>query len=154
MRAPKCFGAIALASFCCMAAKEQTEKKKQETPALIQALSAGEFTKAKELIAKGADPNSKDSQGGTALMWAAERGQAELVETLIAKGSRVNEKDPAGSTALMNAVSNGNVAIARILLSHGAPWRRPTGIRDKGRPQPHYRGGIRRQNRDRSASAG
>ncbi len=73
---------------------------------LLEAVMAGDAARAGQLLAGGADANSRDAYGATALMNAAHNGDLEMVETLLAAGAEVDAKDELGWTALMKACFN------------------------------------------------
>lgn len=75
---------------------------------LIIAAQYGEPDIVKLLIAKGANPNSKDYSGDTALHWAAYKGYTSVVNVLIAAGADINAKSNMNYTPLMEAVRQGN----------------------------------------------
>ena len=69
---------------------------------LIKAATAGNTTKAKELIESGADVNARDKEGRqTPIMFAASGNHAELARLLIEKGAEVNAKDASDWTPLL-----------------------------------------------------
>lgn len=73
---------------------------------LLDAVKAGDLAQAGQLLAGGADLNTRDAYGATALMNAAHSGNAEMVEALLAAGAEVDAKDELGWTALMKACYN------------------------------------------------
>lgn len=72
------------------------------------------------LLAKGANPNLRDTRGTTPLVTAANAGFVEGVELLLAKGARVDEPNSAGETPLITAVHRKDTGLMRVLLVAGA----------------------------------
>ncbi len=72
------------------------------------------------LIAKGADINTKDSQGNTALHLAIRSRAEELVKMLLAGGVDINAADTEGCTPLHRALAEGDEVMAKMLLEGGA----------------------------------
>ena len=72
------------------------------------------------LLAKGANPDMRDSGGNTALMLAAQIGYAEGLSLLIDRRAQVDLGNSRGETPLMRAVQNRDIATVRTLLSAGA----------------------------------
>jgi len=102
--------------------------------ALLEAASAGDLRRARELVEKGADVDSADVSNWTALMEACANGHSDMVSFLVERGAQVNVRRkgfpfvvsalgarvPAGATALMAACFAGDVASVRLLLQSGA----------------------------------
>ncbi len=65
-------------------------KNKDGKTALLLACEQGNFEKAKELVAKGADINARDNNGRTPLMIACEKGQSDMVIYLLANGADIS----------------------------------------------------------------
>lgn len=57
----------------------------------------------KYLLAAGANPNAKDSEGFPALILACEWGREEVMRLLLRNGAKVNATGPGNLTALMTA---------------------------------------------------
>ena len=72
------------------------------------------------LLAKGADPNLRDSAGTTPLVLATNLGFVEGVELLVASGARVDEPNSTGETPLIAALTRHNLGLVRSLLKGGA----------------------------------
>src|SRR5262245_17449250 len=87
---------------------------------LLESAQLGQLTRAKELLAKGADVNTADRRGFTPLMWASAGGDMALVRQLIESGAAVDRKANDGSTALILASANGFTEVVRTLLARGA----------------------------------
>lgn len=94
---------------------------------LVLALEDGDKSKAKALLARGADANARSKDGETVLMIAAANGHLDLVKELISAGADVNAKGPDGYTALMYALSGDQEEIVQILLENGADVNAKTG---------------------------
>lgn len=120
---------------------------------LLLAASKGDLSKIRELLAQGADVNSKDFQGETPLhkaknletveallshaaavddrnnygftplIRAASLARSTVVQALIGKGAAINAKNKYGNTALMSAAMIGCVEVVEILLRSGADPR-------------------------------
>ncbi len=56
---------------------------------------------AAALLAVGADPDVKDTDGRTSVWWAAYDGTADILQLLIEGGGNVNEPDDEGRTPLI-----------------------------------------------------
>lgn len=72
------------------------------------------------LLAKGANPDLRDSRGATPLQTAVNLGFQEGVELLVGQRARVDDPNSAGETPLITAVHRRNVPIMRMLLKAGA----------------------------------
>jgi len=53
------------------------------------------------LLEKGADIESKDTDGQTPLSWAAQDGCEAVVQLLLEKGADIESKDTDGQTPLL-----------------------------------------------------
>src|SRR5947199_148509 len=95
--------------------------KKALPPPLMPAAVKGDSKDVQALLAKGAEPGEKNSNGWTPLLVAAERGHTAVVQALLTKGAEVNAKEPKqGRTALFVAAANGDAATLQVLLAKGA----------------------------------
>jgi uncharacterized protein len=72
------------------------------------------------LLAKGADPNLRDSQGNTALMDAVRIGFSEGAQQLVSNGAKVDVTNDSGETPLIAAVQTHDIVTVRVLLGAGA----------------------------------
>lgn len=96
--------------------------------ALVEAIDAQDFEKAKALLDLGADPNDKgigNNKDKTALHMAMYKSSVEMVELLIARGADVNKCNFQGYTTLGIATSAGKNEEVRLkmidlLLDNGA----------------------------------
>jgi ankyrin repeat protein len=84
---------------------------------LILATKNGDVHKIRELLARGANVNWKDSQGETPLMQAADLSTVRL---LLEEGANVDDKNNYGFTALIRASSLGLSSVVKALLEKGA----------------------------------
>jgi ankyrin repeat protein len=83
-----------------------------------EATLKNDVKKMEELLKKGADINSKDSNGKTALMLAATSGNITAMETLVNKfHANVTVKDKNDQTALSQAASMGLNDSVKTLLN-------------------------------------
>lgn len=72
------------------------------------------------LLAHGADPDQKRSDGTPAIVIAARHGDDAAVDTLVEAGADVNAGDHQGRTALMHAVERNERRVIATLLTAGA----------------------------------
>jgi len=87
---------------------------------LLVAARSNNVARAQELLAAGAEVNSRDRNGDSALNLAASRGNVELAEAMLAAKADVNLANIAGVTPLMGASFAGNGPLVRRLLAAGA----------------------------------
>ena len=96
---------------------------------LHEAVRTGNKDTVKQLLALGADVNSRTEKDTTVLYEAAFRGHKEIVELLLAHGASVNDYITDGDsifihteekTALYRAAREGHKEIVELLLAHGA----------------------------------
>jgi ankyrin repeat protein len=94
--------------------------------ALSQAVKGKDIVKVKELLGKGANPNSADGFGQTLLHRAIPTNgvetqqDADVVKALLAGGANPNFTSNFGTTALHTAAYHGLTKIAQALLDKGA----------------------------------
>src|SRR5437867_2446403 len=86
---------------------------------LHKAVIDEDLSKAKALLAKGADVEAREFQGKTPLHLAAYK-QREMVALLIANQANVNDKDNKGLTPLHIAALGGDIEIIESLVSNHA----------------------------------
>ena len=87
---------------------------------LIEAVGRGDNGQVENLLARGAEVNTKDARGSTSLMLACSNSQLQVAKLLVEKGADVNATDKEERTALIIAVSQGNPQIVKLLLEKGA----------------------------------
>ncbi|KAK1021235.1 putative ankyrin-repeat protein, partial [Friedmanniomyces endolithicus] len=73
------------------------------------------------LLAKGADPDMKTTNGQTALHFAASKTNLDTARKLIAHKASARTKDKRGQLPLHRAAAVGNVPIVKLLLDHRSP---------------------------------
>ena len=100
-----------------------------EQPEIIAAARAGDATAVRELLAAGADPNTRlqgsdinvpggaGIPGRTALILAAYGGHVEVARELLAAGADVNLLDGGGFSALWVAASGNRLGVMNALLA-------------------------------------
>jgi ankyrin repeat protein len=95
-------------------------KTAAETPAepLFQAIQKSDAAGMKQLLDRGLDPNTRDSEDTPALMAAVLYADASCVKLLLDRGADPNATNKAGATALMWAMPD--VAKAKLLIAAGA----------------------------------
>lgn len=87
---------------------------------LVAAIEDTDAEAVAKLLAAGADPDSRNSDGAPVLLLAASEGELELVRLLLDAGAEVDSIDALGMSALMYAVLSGNVQVAERLIAGGA----------------------------------
>eukprot|EP00933_Yihiella_yeosuensis_P063149 TRINITY_DN66237_c0_g1_i1.p1 TRINITY_DN66237_c0_g1~~TRINITY_DN66237_c0_g1_i1.p1 ORF type:complete len:226 (+),score=58.64 TRINITY_DN66237_c0_g1_i1:70-747(+) len=107
-----------------------TDEAKEEAERLWQAVAfrgfcdKGDMEQIDEMIANGANPNYKMTDGSNwnVLMLAVNGGHKELVDKFMKGGKfpKVDEKDPQGFQAIMIAALKGHAGICRTLLEKKA----------------------------------
>ena len=74
----------------------------------------------KDLLARGADPNTLDAQGDPVLVVAARAGNLNTLQVLLAAKADVNARNRFGDTAIMVAALSGNLPVVCALRGAGA----------------------------------
>jgi len=108
---------------------------------LFEAVKKGDIDKVREILAKGANVNTRDrhkdswTYNQTPLHVAAHEGHTYVARLLLEHGAVVNARDKYGFTPLYYAAGGGHIDIVSILLEHGAD----VNARDKSGNTPlHY----------------
>jgi cytohesin len=95
---------------------------------LHKAAYEGDAERVKELLKKGANPNTKDKKGRTPLHEAAQWGRLDVVELLLVRGADPTVKDKDGRTPLDLARAEGHRKVVSVikgwLRQGGGPSRR------------------------------
>jgi ankyrin repeat protein len=100
------------------------------TPLLL-ASKLGHARMVDALLAAGASPNAKTTNGTTPLMLAAASGNLSAVKALLDRGSDLDARENAmGQTALMFAAAHGRAEVVRLLAARGGDVRATTKVKD------------------------
>ncbi|GAB7046906.1 ankyrin repeat domain-containing protein [Catenuloplanes indicus] len=86
------------------------------------------------LLAHGANPDQRRSDGAPAIVVAARRGDHAQVDVLLTAGAAVDARDRHGRTALMHAAERGEQRVVATLLLAGAD---PGATGPDGTTAPH-----------------
>ena len=87
-----------------------------ETRAMLEAVSAGNLDRVRQLLYEGHSVNAQDDDGNTALIFAAE-SESQIVDLLLKSGGEVDHQNKVGLTALMVAVRAEDTESVRLLLA-------------------------------------
>ena len=88
---------------------------------LSEAAFTGNIAAMKQMLADGADPNTRDPQSGSTLLaTAALMGYTKIVALLLERGADVNARSRDGGTALHAATFLGRAETVKLLLEKGA----------------------------------
>ena len=87
--------------------------------ALQKAAASGRVREVKNLIRKGADINSTDSQGRTPLILAVENSQSSAVGVLLKSNAELAVTDASGNNPLLIAVRRGDSKSVYLLVQAG-----------------------------------
>jgi len=99
--------------------KPEPVQEKQKYP-LHQAAADGGLEQIRQLLSKGADVNTEDTEQRVPLYYAAEAGKMEVVQLLVEAGADVNARGNNNRPPLYMAVREDDIAIAKYLITHGA----------------------------------
>lgn len=95
-------------------------RKLRSNPALITAITSGNYEQVKDLIDRGTDIFFKDERGTTPLLMALWKRKTDVARLLVEKGCDVNETDDRGESPLHMAAEKGLLEIIDLLLEKGA----------------------------------
>jgi ankyrin repeat protein len=87
---------------------------------LRNAASHGETERVAELLAQGADPDTRNRFGSTALQLASRNGHLPIVELLLDHGASAARCDNHGNTPAVLAIWGGHRDILQTLLDRAA----------------------------------
>lgn len=87
---------------------------------LLIACDEGDLPAARKALARGANPNARDSEGEPALKEAVETGNLELVKLMVRHRADINLADIHGETPLHEAADEGHEHVVQYLIKAGA----------------------------------
>ena len=87
---------------------------------LMTAVALSDAPRVSALLASGADPDAKDTNGIRAIHYAAGEPDPAILRTLIVGGADVNAKGRTGKTPVMEAARLGMIQNVKILADTGA----------------------------------
>lgn len=87
---------------------------------LIQAAERGDTATVLQLLAAGAEINSRDERGRTAVMAATQGNRVATVQALIAAGADINLQDNRLDNPFLYAGAEGLLAIVKLTIDAGA----------------------------------
>ena len=91
-----------------------------ESPALIETARHQNAEAVQLLLAAGADPDTRQTDGATALHWAAYQEDVDMLAALVQAGANVNITNRLGASPLYLAAKSGNAELIERLLNAGA----------------------------------
>ena len=100
--------------------QRETLTKEDIGNALLEAVKVGDYDKAQELLAAGADANSKDEKHFMPLEFAVRNADKKMVELLLANGANADIQYRHATNPLCRAVRDGNMEIVKLLVENGA----------------------------------
>jgi ankyrin repeat protein len=86
---------------------------------LLEAAERGDARKIRELLGKGANPNTRDEHDWTPLHNAAFNDRLDVVRLLLEHGADPGIGDDWGRTPLDRAREGGYVEVARVIEEYG-----------------------------------
>ena len=103
-----------------VATVNQATEQQAMNEQLIRAAERGDTATVLQLLATGADINSRDAAGRTAVMAATHGNQVETVRVLIAAGADINLQDKRLDNPFLYAGAEGLLEILRLTIAAGA----------------------------------
>jgi ankyrin repeat protein len=118
-----------------MSLSDATSSEPPTVTELTSAVRDGDSVLLRNLLSRGASPDSTDAQGCTALWWAARVGDVACAQVLLAAAADVDRPDEDACTPLMAAAIAGASDVATLLLQAGAnqaatKYRMPKELQD------------------------
>lgn len=87
---------------------------------LMRAAKLGRLDIVEQLLALGAELNTRNADGCNALWLACYNGDHALIECLLAAGIEIDNQNGNGATCLMYVASNSKPDLVKLLLDQGA----------------------------------
>ena len=91
------------------------QAREHARPILNELVRWGQFSQARLLLARGADPNVADDRGWTALHQAVSRGNAAMIEELVRAHGDGTVRDRSGQSPRDMAKAKGRTDLMRLL---------------------------------------
>lgn len=91
-----------------------------EREPLLNAARDADAERLTNLLAEGADPNTREADGTSALHWAVHHGDLESVLALLGAGAAVDAANRYGVKPAYLAAENGDAAMLQALIDAGA----------------------------------
>ena len=92
---------------------------------MLKAVEIGDIPFVREMLDRGADPDTADPNGNTLLAAASADGNLEMARFLIARKARINNRNAFGDSPLMVAAYHGRIEMVRFLIANGADVNPP-----------------------------
>ena len=105
---------------CIQVVDDINKKNEDGETELIRGSIAGDISKCRDLIKRGAHLNITDEIGSDALIHASSRGHYNVASLLCDSGADVTIHNEHGFNALIIASDNGHTNIVSLLISAGA----------------------------------
>ena len=118
IRAGRIRGSICLTAAFLLAVMTGCADEPEAIPSgdLFEAAAAGDVTRVRSLLDRGASPDERDGSGRTAVTAAVYAGSAETVRLLVAAGADVDAQDDMRSNAFLALGETGDVAVLDEVL--------------------------------------
>eukprot|EP00232_Nephroselmis_pyriformis_P000991 CAMPEP_0182908186 /NCGR_PEP_ID=MMETSP0034_2-20130328/35060_1 /TAXON_ID=156128 /ORGANISM="Nephroselmis pyriformis, Strain CCMP717" /LENGTH=121 /DNA_ID=CAMNT_0025044329 /DNA_START=273 /DNA_END=638 /DNA_ORIENTATION=+ len=102
------------------ARQDEIKQQRKKDDVLLHAASKGLLQDVKELVGRGASPNSLDKDAISALHLGASRGYSDIVRYLASRGADVDAESRRGRTPLHYAAASGAEEVITFLLARDA----------------------------------